>query len=79
LQVGKFSGFAGGVVADARGAKSASSAVDALGQDFYKVILENEPFKSTKVTCGLLFVLAISDFNAFCGPQGKFWVLLYRV
>jgi hypothetical protein len=50
LQVGKFSGFAGGVVADARGAKSASSAADALGQDFYKVILENEPFKSTKVS-----------------------------
>ncbi|CAM6014128.1 unnamed protein product [Sphagnum balticum] len=42
--------FVGGVVADARGAKSASSAVDALGQDFYKVILENEPFKSTKVS-----------------------------
>ncbi|KAH9548900.1 hypothetical protein CY35_11G111500 [Sphagnum magellanicum] len=40
--------IAGGVVADARGAKSASSAADALGQDFYKVILENEPFKSTK-------------------------------
>ncbi|CAK9197873.1 unnamed protein product [Sphagnum jensenii] len=42
--------IAGGVVADARGAKSASSAADALGQDFYKVILENEPFKSTKVS-----------------------------
>jgi hypothetical protein len=37
-------------VADARGTKSASSAADALGQDFYKVILENEPFKSTKVS-----------------------------
>jgi len=38
----------GGVAAE-RGAKDASSAVDSLGEDFYKLILENEPFKSTKV------------------------------
>lgn len=40
--------LAGGVAAE-RGAKDASSAVDSLGEDFYKLILENEPFKSTKV------------------------------
>lgn len=39
----------GGVAAE-RGAKDASSAVDSLGEDFYKLILENEPFKSTKVS-----------------------------
>lgn len=38
----------GGAAAE-RGAKDASTAVDSLGEDFYKLILENEPFKSTKV------------------------------
>lgn len=38
----------GGAVVE-RGVKDASSAVDSLGEDFYKLILENEPFKSTKV------------------------------
>lgn len=42
--------IAGGVAAESGGAKDAPSAADALGQDFYKVILENEPFKSTKVS-----------------------------
>jgi hypothetical protein len=42
--------LAGGVAAESGGAKDAPSAADALGQDFYKVILENEPFKSTKVS-----------------------------
>ncbi|KAG0576205.1 hypothetical protein M758_5G061500 [Ceratodon purpureus] len=40
--------LAGGAAAE-RGVKDASSAVDSLGEDFYKLILENEPFKSTKV------------------------------
>lgn len=40
--------IAGGAVVE-RGVKDASSAVDSLGEDFYKLILENEPFKSTKV------------------------------
>jgi hypothetical protein len=35
--------------------KDGPSAADTLGEDFYKVILENEPFKSTKVCLQLLF------------------------
>ncbi|XWS69748.1 hypothetical protein CRYUN_Cryun04dG0206000 [Craigia yunnanensis] len=40
---------AGGVAADQAGAKDAPSAADNLGNDFYKVILQEEPFKSTTV------------------------------
>jgi hypothetical protein len=42
--------LAGGVAAGSGVAKDAPSAADALGQDFYKLILECEPFKSTKVS-----------------------------
>ncbi|CAK9257606.1 unnamed protein product [Sphagnum jensenii] len=42
--------IAGGVAAGSGVAKDAPSAADALGQDFYKLILECEPFKSTKVS-----------------------------
>jgi len=42
--------LAGGVAAVSGVAKDGASAADALGQDFYKVILESEPFKSTKVS-----------------------------
>lgn len=66
----------GGVAAE-RGAKDASSAVDSLGEDFYKLILENEPFKSTKVS--EYFVsnhLFFGLFMLFCqDDQGH---LLYR-
>lgn len=41
---------AGGVAADKVMAKDAPTAVDILGEDFYKVILEEEPFKSTTVS-----------------------------
>ncbi|XVF43070.1 hypothetical protein PTKIN_Ptkin02bG0011300 [Pterospermum kingtungense] len=40
---------AGGVAADQAAAKDAPTAADNLGKDFYKVILEEEPFKSTTV------------------------------
>ncbi|CAL1413821.1 unnamed protein product [Linum trigynum] len=40
---------AGGVVADRGVGKDAPTAVDSLGNDFYKVILEEEPFRSTTV------------------------------
>jgi hypothetical protein len=55
--------LAGGVAAESGGAKDAPSAADALGQDFYKVILENEPFKSTKVS--RLLNLAFLFFCSF--------------
>ncbi|CAK9195329.1 unnamed protein product [Sphagnum troendelagicum] len=48
--VGAGAGALGALGALSGGAKDAPSAADALGQDFYKVILENEPFKSTKVS-----------------------------
>lgn len=41
---------AGGMTADKVMAKDAPTAVDMLGEDFYKVILEEEPFKSTTVS-----------------------------
>ncbi|GLT56866.1 hypothetical protein SLA2020_298810 [Shorea laevis] len=41
---------AGGVAADQGAGKDASTAASHLGEDFYKVILEEEPFKSTKVS-----------------------------
>lgn len=41
---------AGGMTADKVMAKDAPTAVDKLGEDFYKVILEEEPFKSTTVS-----------------------------
>lgn len=40
---------AGGVAADRGMGKDAPTAVDKLGEDFYKVILHEEPFKSTTV------------------------------
>ncbi|CAN1187686.1 SNF1-related protein kinase regulatory subunit gamma-1-like [Linum perenne] len=40
---------AGGVAADRGMGKDAPTAVDSLGNDFYKVILEEEPFRSTTV------------------------------
>ncbi|XVE53275.1 hypothetical protein DITRI_Ditri02bG0191600 [Diplodiscus trichospermus] len=40
---------AGGVAADQAAGKDAPSAADNLGKDFYKVILQEEPFKSTTV------------------------------
>jgi len=36
--------LAGGVAAVSGVAKDGASAADALGQDFYKLILESEPF-----------------------------------
>ncbi|XAR65161.1 hypothetical protein NMG60_11009174 [Bertholletia excelsa] len=41
--------LAGGVAADRGIGKDAPTAVNNLGDDFYKVILEEEPFKSTRV------------------------------
>ncbi|KAK1362110.1 SNF1-related protein kinase regulatory subunit gamma-1-like [Heracleum sosnowskyi] len=41
--------LAGGLAADQGVGKDASSAADTLGDDFYKVILEDEPFASTTV------------------------------
>lgn len=40
---------AGGVAADRGIGKDAPTAADKLGEDFYKVILHEEPFKSTTV------------------------------
>ncbi|CAI9092707.1 OLC1v1028024C1 [Oldenlandia corymbosa var. corymbosa] len=40
---------AGGIAADKAIAKDAPTAADKLGEDFYKVILQEEPFKSTTV------------------------------
>ncbi|XP_054810620.1 LOW QUALITY PROTEIN: SNF1-related protein kinase regulatory subunit gamma-1-like [Prosopis cineraria] len=40
---------AGGVVADKGAGKDGPEAADNLGEDFYKVILQEEPFKSTMV------------------------------
>lgn len=41
---------AGGVVADKRIGKDAPTAADTLGEDFCKVLLQDEPFKSTTVS-----------------------------
>ncbi|XP_048135065.1 SNF1-related protein kinase regulatory subunit gamma-1-like isoform X1 [Rhodamnia argentea] len=40
---------AGGVAAEKGAGRDASTAADNLGQDFYRVILQEEPFKSTSV------------------------------
>lgn len=40
----------GGIAADRVVAKDAPQAADNLGEDFYKIILEEEPFKSTTVS-----------------------------
>lgn len=45
---------AGGVAADKGMGKDAPTAADKLGEDFYKVILQDEPFKSTTVSYTLL-------------------------
>uniref|UniRef100_A0A0D6R3K9 CBS domain-containing protein n=1 Tax=Araucaria cunninghamii TaxID=56994 RepID=A0A0D6R3K9_ARACU len=42
---------AGGLVVDKHVGKDAPAAADYLGEDFYKVILQEEPFKSTTVIC----------------------------
>lgn len=41
---------AGGVAADKGIGKDAPTAADNLGEDFYKVLLQEEPFKSTTVS-----------------------------
>ncbi|KAD3642223.1 hypothetical protein E3N88_31447 [Mikania micrantha] len=41
---------AGGMAADKGMGKDAPTAADVLGEDFYKVILQEEPFKSTQVS-----------------------------
>lgn len=41
---------AGGVAADKGMGKDAPTAADVLGEDFYKIILQEEPFKSTQVS-----------------------------
>lgn len=40
----------GGVAADTTMGKDAPTAADKLGEDFYKIILQEEPFKSTTVS-----------------------------
>lgn len=44
---------AGGVAADRGVGKDASSAADHLGEEFYKVLFQQEPFKSTTVSLTL--------------------------
>lgn len=44
---------AGGAAADKGMGKDAPTAADELGKDFYKVILQDEPFKSTTVSLSL--------------------------
>lgn len=39
----------GGVTAELTVGKDAPSAANAIGEDFYKIILREEPFRSTKV------------------------------
>lgn len=46
---------AGGVAAEKGMGKDAPTAADELGEDFYKVILQEEPFKSTQVSLPLNF------------------------
>lgn len=41
--------WVGGVAAEKMMAKDATSAANALGEEFYRVILQEEPFASTKV------------------------------
>lgn len=48
----------GGVAADKGMGKDAPTAADKLGEDFYKVLLQDEPFKSTTVS----FTLPIGLF-----------------
>lgn len=47
--------IAGGVATEKGMGKDASSAVDNLGEDFYKTLLEEEPFKSTTVSIIYIF------------------------
>lgn len=49
---------AGGVTADRGMGKDAPTAADKLGEDFYKVILQEEPFKSTTVSLIMLRLLS---------------------
>ncbi|KAK7824956.1 snf1-related protein kinase regulatory subunit gamma-1-like [Quercus suber] len=50
---------AGGVAVDKGMGKDGATAADKLGEDFYKVILEDEPFKSTTVSPTLPRVLFV--------------------
>lgn len=50
---------AGGVAVDKGMGKDGATAADKLGEDFYKVILEDEPFKSTTVSPNLRRVLFV--------------------
>lgn len=46
---------AGGVAVDRGMGKDAPTAVDKLGEDFYKVLINEEPFKSTTVCFRTMF------------------------
>lgn len=51
---------AGGVAADRGMGKDAATAADKLGEDFYKVMLHEEPFKSTMVSSMTLLLFQCS-------------------
>jgi len=52
--------LASGIAADNTMAKGAPQAADNLGEDFYKVLLEEEPFKSTTVSMRMPEVLVLT-------------------
>ena len=60
--------LAGGGAAEKCVGKDASTAVDYLGEDFYKLLLQEEPFKSTTVSSPIyLFFLSLElDLSECC-------------
>lgn len=71
---------AGGVAADRGAGKDAPTAADKLGEDFYKVILQEEPFKSTKVSRpskGLAFKLLPSHRSGLIDQERLYLFMVF--
>ncbi|KAJ1423602.1 CBS domain [Sesbania bispinosa] len=66
---------AGGVAADKTMAKDASQVADNLGEDFYKLILQEEPFKSTTVS----MIMVEGGFGVNCKSLSFMMMLAFCV
>lgn len=65
----------GGVTVDRNMGKNPQSAADALGENFYKILLQEEPFKSTKVA-DITRSYRWAPFLAICPDDSMLTVLL---
>ena len=62
---------AGGMAADRGAGKDAPTAADHLGEEFYKFLFQEEPFKSTTVSL-ILHIDSLLDWSTLVSPHIQF-------